>query len=153
LANATAASLGGLRLRRSMSQGDARPLQPTACLITAVAPDTSTARKASSPARVMTPSLTLPAVEWSLGVNPIQAANWRPDRNSSGAGVLPLQGSSLSSPELKLYTHGLYRLAPTLNPLAIAKQETVIKWQHAGFRSYWSSRPANRTAGQSNGHH
>ena len=60
-ANATAASFGGLRLRRC--QGDARPLQPTACLITAVAPDTSTARKASSPARVMTPSLTLPAVE------------------------------------------------------------------------------------------
>lgn len=50
LANATAASLGGLRLRMSISQGDARPLLPTACLITAVAPDTSTARKASSPA-------------------------------------------------------------------------------------------------------
>ena len=63
LANATAASFGGLRLRRSRSHGDARPPQRTACLITAVAPDTNTARKASSPARVMAPSLTLPAVE------------------------------------------------------------------------------------------
>ena len=35
----------------------------------------------------MTPSLTLPAVEWSFGVKPIQAANCRPDRNISGAGV------------------------------------------------------------------
>ena len=98
LANATAASLGGLRLRMSISQGDARPLQPTACLITAVAPDTSTARKASSPARVMTPSLTLPAVEWSLGVNPIQAANWRPDRNSSGAGVFIISNAAPIGP-------------------------------------------------------
>ncbi len=48
-ANATAASFGGLRLRRSMSQGDARPSQPTACLITAVAPDTSAARKVAGP--------------------------------------------------------------------------------------------------------
>jgi hypothetical protein len=53
----------------------------------------------------------------------------------------------------RLILAGLYRLAPTLNALAIAKPETDIKWHHAGFRSYWSSRPANRTAGQSNGHH
>jgi hypothetical protein len=33
---------------------------------------------------------------------------------------------------------GLYRLAPTiLNALAIVKPDTVIKWQRAGFRSYW----------------
>jgi hypothetical protein len=51
------------------------------------------------------------------------------------------------------YTHGLYRLAPTLNALAIAKPETVIKWHHAGFRSYWSSRRRWWPAGQSNGHH
>ena len=35
----------------------------------------------------MTPSLTLPAVKSSFGVKPIQAANCRPDRNISGAGV------------------------------------------------------------------
>src|SRR5215217_4165475 len=53
----------------------------------AVAPTTSTLRSASSPARVIPPSRTLPAVEWSLGISPIQAANRRPDRNDSGAGV------------------------------------------------------------------
>ena len=62
LASATAANFGGLRLRSSTSQGDPRPLRRT-CWITAVAPTTSTLRKVSSPARVMTPSLTLPAVE------------------------------------------------------------------------------------------
>jgi DNA invertase Pin-like site-specific DNA recombinase len=41
-----------------------------------VAPTTSTLRNPSSPARVIPPSLTLPAVEWSFGVKPIQAANW-----------------------------------------------------------------------------
>jgi hypothetical protein len=49
------------------------------------APTTSTLRNPSSPARVMPPSLILPAVEWSFGVKPIQAANWRPDRNSAGS--------------------------------------------------------------------
>ena len=85
LANATAANFGGLRLRRPTIQGDPRPPRRT-CWMTAVAPTTNTLRKASSPALVMTPSLTLPAVEWSFGVKPIQAANCRPDRNISGAG-------------------------------------------------------------------
>src|ERR1700730_2373158 len=62
LASATAANFGGLRLRRSTIQGEPRPPRRT-CLITAVAPTTNTLRKASSPALVMTPSLTLPAVE------------------------------------------------------------------------------------------
>ena len=62
LARATAANFGDLRLRSSSSQGDAFPLL-TACRITAVAPTTSTLRNPSSPARVITPSLTLPAVE------------------------------------------------------------------------------------------
>jgi len=62
LASATAASFGDLRLRSAASQGEARPLR-RACWITAVAPTTSTLRSASPPARVMTPSLTLPAVE------------------------------------------------------------------------------------------
>jgi hypothetical protein len=58
----TAASFGGLRLRSAASQGDVLPLR-RACRITEVAPTTSTLRKPSSPARVMPPSLTLPAVE------------------------------------------------------------------------------------------
>ena len=71
LANATAANFGGLRLRRPTIQGDPRPPRRT-CWMTAVAPTTNTLRKASSPALVMTPSLTLPAVKWSFGVKPLQ---------------------------------------------------------------------------------
>jgi len=78
LANATAANFGDLRFRRSANQGDALPWR-SACRITAVAPTTSTLRSCSSPARVMPPGLALPAVEWSFGVRPIQAANCRPD--------------------------------------------------------------------------
>src|ERR1700761_6027080 len=38
----------------------------------------------------------------------------------------------------RLIFAGLYRLAPkVLGALAIVKPETVIKWHHAGFRSYW----------------
>jgi hypothetical protein len=62
LASATAASFGDLRLSSAVSQGDALPLR-RACWITEVAPTTSTLRNVSSPARVITPSLTLPAVE------------------------------------------------------------------------------------------
>ena len=69
LASATAANFGGLRLRSSVSQGDGLPPR-WACRITVVAPTTSTLRNAWSPARVIPPSLTLPAVEWSFGVKP-----------------------------------------------------------------------------------
>src|ERR1700742_1603973 len=93
LASATAAHFGDLRLRISTSQGDAFPPRRT-CLITAVAPTTSTLRNPSSPARVITPSLVLPAVEWAHGVKQIQAANWRPDRNSSGSGVFILSNTA-----------------------------------------------------------
>ncbi len=65
-----------------------------------VAPTTNTLRKASSPARVMPPSLTLPAVEWSFGVKPIQAANSRPARNSSGAGVFIISRTAPIGPTL-----------------------------------------------------
>src|SRR5271166_6415715 len=44
------------------------------------------------------PSLTLPAVEWSFGVKPIQAANWRPDRNSSGCGVFIVSSTAPIGP-------------------------------------------------------
>src|SRR5260370_30049184 len=40
---------------------------------------------------------------------------------------------------------GLYRLAPTvLNALAVLKQDTVIKWHRAAFRSYWRWRSRRR---------
>jgi hypothetical protein len=65
LANATATSLGAFRLNSCVSHAarapPPRPLRT--CLTAEVAPTTSTLRKVSSPARVMTPSLTLPAVE------------------------------------------------------------------------------------------
>ena len=38
----------------------------------------------------------------------------------------------------RLIFAGLYQFAPTvLDALAIVKPVTVIKWQRAGFRSYW----------------
>jgi hypothetical protein len=82
LASATAATLGGLRLSSSTSHGEGLPRLLLACWMQVVAPLTSTARKRSSPARVMPPSLCLPAVEWSLGVRPIQAAQRRPERKA-----------------------------------------------------------------------
>ena len=58
--------------------------------MTAVAPTTSRLRSVSSPARVIRPSLVLPAVEWSFGVRPSQAAKWRPERKAYGwASSLP----------------------------------------------------------------
>ena len=51
-----------LALEQSTAKVTALPLR-RACWITAVAPATSTLRNASSPARVIAPSLTLPAVE------------------------------------------------------------------------------------------
>ncbi len=82
LASATAATLGGLRLSSSTSHGEGLPRLFLACWMQVVAPLTSTARKRSSPARVMPPSLCLPAVEWSLGVRPIQAAQRRAERKA-----------------------------------------------------------------------
>src|ERR1700726_1175945 len=76
LASAIAASFGDdLRASRASNQGDAWPRPCLACWITAVAPATNTLRNISSPARVIVPSRVLPAVEWSFGVSPIQAAN------------------------------------------------------------------------------
>ena len=60
-ASAAAASFGGLHSSRPTSQREAAPRPRRTCRITAVAPATSMRRKASSPARVITPSLTLPA--------------------------------------------------------------------------------------------
>src|ERR1700719_4899724 len=44
-------------------------------------------RNLSSPARVILPSRVLPAVEWSFGVSPSQAAKCRPEGNACGSGV------------------------------------------------------------------
>ena len=79
LASATAASFGALRLSRSTSQGEGWP-GPASLAGSPPWRRHQNARKASSPARVMTPSRVLPAVEWSLGVSPIQAAKCRPER-------------------------------------------------------------------------
>src|SRR6267142_1041706 len=72
LASATAASLGGLRFSSSTSHGEGWPPVPCqgqalprrTCWITAVAPTTSTLRKASSPARVMPPSAGRRVILW-----------------------------------------------------------------------------------------
>lgn len=47
--------------------------------MTAVAPATKTRLSISSPARVITPSRFLPAVEWFFGVKPSQAAKFLAD--------------------------------------------------------------------------
>jgi hypothetical protein len=45
----------------------------------------------------------------------------------------------------RLIFAGLYRLAPSvLGALAILKPETVIRWNRAGFRSYWRWRSRHR---------
>src|SRR2546423_10973237 len=87
LASATAASLGGLRFSSATSQGDGWPRPRRTCWITAVAPATNRLRKTSSPARVILPSLVLPAVEWALGVSPRHAAEGRPEEEARGSGV------------------------------------------------------------------
>src|ERR1700691_891818 len=71
----------------AMSQGEGLPRALLTCWITAVAPLTKVPRKASSPARVMTPSRCLPAVEWSFGVKPSQAAKSRAVRKARGSGT------------------------------------------------------------------
>src|SRR6266513_3257471 len=82
LASATAASFGGLRASNATSHGDGRPRPRLICWITAVAPATSRLRNISAPARGILPSLVLPAVEWSFGVSPSQAAKCRPEARS-----------------------------------------------------------------------
>src|SRR2546430_3826950 len=86
LASATAASLGGLRFSSATSQGDGRPRPRRTCWITAVAPATNRLRKTSSPARVILPSLVLPAVEGALGVTPSQAPERPPEEDAPGSG-------------------------------------------------------------------
>src|ERR1700719_1773113 len=56
-------------------------------ILLASATAASTLRSISSPARVILPSRVLPAVEWSFGVSPIQAAKCRPEANAPGSVV------------------------------------------------------------------
>src|SRR5256886_12760846 len=88
LASATAASLGGLRFSSATSQGDGRPRPRRTCWITAVAPATNRVRKTSSPARVILPSLVLPAVGWAFGGSPSPAAECRPEGDERWSGGL-----------------------------------------------------------------
>src|SRR5258708_36267603 len=40
---------------------------------------------------------------------------------------------------------GLYRLAPTIvDALAIVRPEAVLRWHHAGFRSFWRWKSGRR---------
>src|SRR2546429_2674520 len=86
LASATAASLGGLRFSSATSQGDGWPRPRRTCWITAVAPATNRLRKTSSPARVILPSLVLPAVGGALGGSPSPAAEGPPEGKRRGSG-------------------------------------------------------------------
>src|SRR2546429_1049366 len=86
LASATAASLGGLRFSSATSQGDGRPRPRRTCWITAVAPATNRLRKTSSPARVILPSLVLPAGGWAFGVSPSPAPDGPPGGDARGSG-------------------------------------------------------------------
>lgn len=80
--------LGGFA-RDQGSQPSPDPFTSTPhMLMRAVAPTTSTLRSISSPARVVTPSLFLPAVEWFFGVSPSQAAKSRPDLKPRASGTL-----------------------------------------------------------------
>ena len=63
-----------------------------------MAPTTSAALSGESPARVMTSSRALPAVEWFLGVSPIHAAKSRPDLNNRGSGVFIMSNDALIGP-------------------------------------------------------
>src|SRR3989442_4891091 len=86
LASATAASLGGLRFSSATSQGDGRPRPRRTCWITAVAPATNRLRKTSSPARVILPSLVLPAGGWAFWGKPRQGAEWPHEGEARGTG-------------------------------------------------------------------
>src|SRR2546429_2776813 len=88
LASATAASLGGLRFSSATSQGDGRPRPRRTCWITAVAPATNRLRKTSSPARVILPSLVLPAGGWAFWGHPRPGPQWPPGGEPAGSGGL-----------------------------------------------------------------
>ena len=86
LASAIAASFFGLRASRLSNQGDAWP--GLAKRITAVAPRTTSLRRASLPCRLMRPCRRLPPEELSFGVRPSHAAKCRPERKLLGSVTL-----------------------------------------------------------------
>src|SRR5260370_3576445 len=86
LASARAASFLGRRASKWSSQGEAGPGR--AQRITAVAPRTKRRRRFASPCRLIRPGRWRPAVEFSFGVRPSQAARWRPERKALGSGTL-----------------------------------------------------------------
>src|SRR5438045_9026506 len=133
LASATAASLGGLRYSSATSQGDGWPRPRRTCWITAVAPATNRLRKTSSPARVILPSLVLPAVEWSLGVSPSQAAKCRPEENARGSGVFITSAVAPIGP-----TPGISSSLP-LAALALGQALGLDSFAFSSARLWWAS--------------
>src|SRR5271155_1540061 len=79
LANATATTLGGLRALSAASQSHNAPLRFGAPRKTEMAPNTRSRRIYRLPYLVIDPNLSLPPVEFCLGVAPSQAAKSRPD--------------------------------------------------------------------------
>ena len=61
-------------------------------------PDDEQAARIGSPARVMRPGRALPAVEWSRGVSPSQAAKSRPVLKRCGSGVFITRSEAVSGP-------------------------------------------------------
>src|SRR5260370_38585042 len=52
---------------------------------------------------------------------------------------------SVFRPFDRLVFVGLYRLAPTIvDALAIVRPETVVRWDRAGFRSFWRWKSGRR---------
>src|SRR5271170_17457 len=87
LARATAASLRGLRSSNFKSHGEADLLPGLANRMTDIAPTTSNCRNRSLPALLMPPMRCLPPVDFSFGVNPIQAEKCRPEAKLAGSTV------------------------------------------------------------------
>jgi hypothetical protein len=90
LASATATSLSGFCSMIFASQGEALVFPFRICRSSAVVPTMSVDLIDGSPAFVMPPKRVRPPVEWSFGVNPSQAAKWRPDLNVSAGGAFML---------------------------------------------------------------
>jgi hypothetical protein len=106
-------------------------------LVTAVAPTTSTLRIPSSPARVITSSLTLPAVEMIPRCQADPAANSRPDRNSSGSSVFLAALADLPGQWIKKGRGGLF-----IRTIGLARARTKIGLANLSTTcSEWSGSP------------
>src|SRR5882757_6261573 len=116
-----------------------RPLPRRVCQMTAVAPTTSRLRKVSSPARVIAPSFCLPAVEWSLGVRPSQAANCRPEPKACGSGVFITSSEAMTGPIVGIAASRRDRSLARYQATSLAS----IATSSVSSRSYSRPSPAN----------